>query len=370
MSDVKPTRKPIREAAGLGLLIPAGVTLALTVLSPFVLATDHLIHWSRSPLGLDLPAPLYFLPPFALDFAALYCVVMALWCAFLGWKSTTWSLMVWVFAGSSAWVQHQAGLDEPGTDKSWAMPALALVAPVMLELGLWFFRKLVLTQANERHTGGLLRWLVAPVESFRMAVVRVREEIPEPAAQREYVRNRSALSRLMDADRLRYALAELKTTDVHQARVWLQFLRMPVAQVTVDEVQAELDRPEQVWDLRWGLPFVPDAQVPQPPPAANRSRKPSASTPVSGGPTGRSRSATATEKEDQRAVNRLKAAARRSPDGLLSVTDVTKILDCGFSRAERLGKLAGVLRKEAARIPTSPGLGPVGDLPTLTGVKP
>ncbi len=366
----KPTPAEISQADKnwLKLTIP---WLVLVVLGPLALVTVHLVEWAQKPEGLALDKWAAILVPAGLDVAEGLCVVMALWCAYKGWRPGKWGIMVWVFSAASALVQYAAGRALPDSAQAWVFPALALVPPVMLEFYLAHWRRLVNLAEGTRHAGGAKRFLVAPWESIRMLAVQIREEIPEPAAQRSYVRNRVALSRLgtvkagwlsrrkpdpagkpAGVQRLQYAQAELKTTDLHRCRVWLQFLRFPVSQADVDAAQAELDRPAAITQPAFLDPAV-WLRMPQAPAAASRKRTAPANRPVSGG----GRIYTDPE-QDRRDVFRLQTAAKAEPDGRLSVSQAAELLGSGNTKASRLLDLAGIAPRQT--VPTSPGLPPVG----------
>lgn len=235
--------------AGRRLLTAVAVCLGLIILAPILLSGQDLYSWARAPRGLNLSPGFAALVPVALDIAAAACIGMVIIGAV--WRRErpgVFGLLVWVFAGVSAWAQYRHGIVERDAGRAqdawWLFPGLALLGPTLLEVTLHRVRRWARQDAGEQHTGAAgfgARWLpgVAFRETLAAWAASRREGIGDWRAAVAYVRERAAVAGLAPVDALRYALAELNTTDVHAARVWLQ-----ARGVLVDHIAIEAATPE------------------------------------------------------------------------------------------------------------------------------
>ncbi|WP_218137672.1 DUF2637 domain-containing protein [Streptomyces sp. 2112.2] len=151
---------------------------------PASISYAHLIDFARDSLGLT--EPLIYLVPLALDEAALYLMMLAFADVDAGESSTANRLLVWAFAGGSAWfnwLQAPTGPGHEGAPQFFA--AMSLAAGMLFERGLVNVRR---AQNKARGTArrplprvGLLRWATAPRETAGM----MRLAITEPSIRTE-----------------------------------------------------------------------------------------------------------------------------------------------------------------------------------------
>lgn len=168
MTDA-PAAPAVRPAAtgdrrwGLGVLLTvAAVLLTVVIVSPILLSSGELLGWAETGLGLE--GAWRWLVPIALDCAAIACVLLAVYRAFLGQGAGVFGILVWVFAGFSSFANYRHGL-EPGApaDRWWFFPVISLLGPALLEAVMHFIRRLIQTRAGARSGTlpkfGLMRWL-------------------------------------------------------------------------------------------------------------------------------------------------------------------------------------------------------------------
>ncbi len=234
-----------------------GVLSAL-ILGFLALSSVDLFNWARSPKGLGLPPELAWIFPFAFDFGALVCIILTLIATVQGMRPGVAAKLVWVLAGVSAYSQMRHGFAERDAGRAqelwWAMPAVALLGPLLLEIVIRYFRRFRRVTGGEQmaaSAGFGIRWL--PGIAFRETLAAWRasrqEGISDAAGAVEYVRQRDALRQLTQpGDALRYALAELVTQDVHAARKWLARHRVTVTQADVDAADAQVRALTQAGD--------------------------------------------------------------------------------------------------------------------------
>jgi hypothetical protein len=150
------------------------VLLAVVITAPIALSSGELVRWASSSNGLGLTGWWPWLVFIALDCAAFSCVLLAVYCAFSGRSAGVFGILVWVFAGFSAFANHRHG-DEAGapSDAWWFFPVMSLLGPALLEAVTHFIRNLIQTKTGKRAGSlpkfGLTRWLPlvgAPKDTF------------------------------------------------------------------------------------------------------------------------------------------------------------------------------------------------------------
>jgi hypothetical protein len=237
-----PAPRPARVRALLGAVSCA---LALVILAPVLLSSQDLYAWGRA--GLGLPAGWAWLVPVALDAAASVCIGLTIAAAWRRERPGLFGLLVWVFAGTSAWAQYRHGLTVRDThpDAYWAFPAFALLGPTLLEVTLSRLRRWARQDQGEQATGAAgfgSRWIpgVAFRETLRAWAASRREGIAGWAESVAYVREQAALRGLAGPDSIRYAWQALGHRDVYPARVWLQARGVLVDQAAIDAALSSL----------------------------------------------------------------------------------------------------------------------------------
>lgn len=161
----QPTKEPGLSKLGQRLLLlVVAVLLAVVITSPIALSSGELVRWASSPNGLGLLDWWPWLVFIALDCAAFSCVLLAVYCAAVGKSAGVFGLLVWVFAGFSAFANYRHGI-EPGApaDAWWFFPVMSILGPGLLEAVTHFIRHQVQTSAGSRAGArpkfGLTRWL-------------------------------------------------------------------------------------------------------------------------------------------------------------------------------------------------------------------
>jgi hypothetical protein len=256
------TPSPARHDAGVMPLTPAArrilvavaTALGLVILAPVALSTRDLYDWAASPTGLNLGSfdPTGFwplLPPVALDLAASSCIGMTIICAWRRERPGVFGLLVWVFALTSAYAQYNHGREQQAAglaqDAWWAMPAFAILGPLLLEVTLHKLRRWARQESGEQHTGAAgfgIRWLpgVAFRETLSAWAASRREGIAKADDAIQFVRDRAHLKGMDPVEALHYAFGALGVVDPHTARVWLAARGAVVDQAAIDTATAGL----------------------------------------------------------------------------------------------------------------------------------
>lgn len=227
------------------LLAVLGLLLGAVVLAPIALSFQDLYDWAVSVTGLNQPVERAILVPIALDVAASACIVMSIISAI--WKRERagfFGLMVWIFAGVSAYAQYSHGMAEKeagrAQDAWWAFPLVALLGPLLLEMVLKRFRNWMRKEFGETLDGAAgfgTRWIpfVAMRETAKAWAASRREGIATAIDAIAFVRAQKAIKNLSDVDALRYAFGERGDRDPHAARIWLQSRGREVPQAAIDQ---------------------------------------------------------------------------------------------------------------------------------------
>ncbi len=230
-----------------GILIAVAIGVTVIFAAPLVLSATDLHAWATAERGLDQNELVAWAVPVGLDLAAVVCLAMKLLRSLSGQKGGIFGLLAWAFIAGSAFAQFSHGREliasGAARDVWWAMPAFAALGPVLLDAVLHQWRQwrkqdhgLVRTGAS----GFGQAWLVAPRETARAWIWSRRANILSPNEAVDFVRNYDALRAMSAQDALRYALSELRTGDLHEARKLLQRMRLRITQADVDAVDAHL----------------------------------------------------------------------------------------------------------------------------------
>jgi hypothetical protein len=269
------------------------VALTFVIVSPIALSSSDLMRWARSPLGLGLDDPWPWVVFLALDAAAAVCVGMVILAALVGERATSFHLLVWIFAGGSALANYRQSGRTPAEDDQAFFPAMSLLGPLLLEIVLAFFRRLIKLDAGRKLRSlsardfGAARWM--PGVSFRetLAAWRVakREGITDPHQAIILVREIAALRQLSPVDALRLAWSALGSHDVHIARTWLAARGVVIDQATIDTALAELPELAPMVQATVTLPLTPAAGIPVLPAEVTATQAPAPPNPSAPAPT-------------------------------------------------------------------------------------
>jgi len=223
--------------------------LGAVILAPLVLSGQDLYRWANSERGLDLNAAFAAFVPVSLDLAAVVCIGMVIIGAVRRRERPgLFGLLVWVFAGVSAYAQHSRGMAElksgGAQDAFWFFPAIAVLGPLLLEVALHKLRRWARQDAGEQQHGAAgfgSRWLpgVAFRETIKAWAASRREGIPRWQDAVAYVREREALRQLGPVDAVRYAMDALRSPGPYDVRVWLQSRGVFAEQAALDEAFGE-----------------------------------------------------------------------------------------------------------------------------------
>jgi hypothetical protein len=248
-------KKPM-TAAMRRVLIAVSTAVGLVIVAPVLLSSQDLYSWGRTGLGLDQGWAV--LVPASLDFAAVACIGMTIVAAWRREHPGVFELLVWTFAGASAYAQYTHGMTATvratAPDAFWAFPMFAVLGPVLLHVTLSRVRKWAREDAGD---WGWKRWIpgVAFRESLRAWAAGQREGITSSSAQVAYVRSVAAIRSLSGADALRYAFRALGSYDVYPAQTWLEARHRVVTQADIDEATA--GRPRSPLPIPSAAPVSP-----------------------------------------------------------------------------------------------------------------
>lgn len=226
------------------VLIGVATAVGLVILAPITLSMQHLVAWAADPHGLNLGGWWPYLVPIALDLAAAACIGMTVVSAWRRERPGAFGILVWVFAGVSAWAQYRYGVTERNTggaqDAWWAMPLFATLGTLILELVLHKTRQWARKDSGELLSGAAgfgVRWLpgVGFRETLQAWAASRREGIPRAADAITFVRERKALKALSPVEALHYAFGALGVVHPHQARTWLLARGKTVTQSDIDK---------------------------------------------------------------------------------------------------------------------------------------
>jgi DNA-binding CsgD family transcriptional regulator len=232
-------------------------------------------------------------------------------------------ILVWVFAVVSAYAQYTHGLAERDAGRAqdawWAMPAFALLGPLLLEVTLHRLRRWLRQDAEEILTGAAgfgVRWLVAPFSTLSAWASSRREGIASAPAALRFVAERKTVKALGPVEAMLYAFGATATRDPHTARVWLAARGVRVRQAAIDAALVAADAGRGA--------DAPCAPVIEPVEPADAAVVVPASTAAAGGP-----SRVSTSKRQPSAAERVARAVARTPQA----TDASIAARLGLSEA-------------------------------------
>jgi len=124
------------------LLTFVGLAIAAIILSPVILSSRDLFGWAAAPTGLGLTHRWPILVILSLDAAAIACVLMSILCTWRGERPGLFGILIWVFAGTSAFANWRHALT-PGSprDAIWFFPLMSLLGPGILDVVLSRIRR-------------------------------------------------------------------------------------------------------------------------------------------------------------------------------------------------------------------------------------
>ncbi len=224
------TSDPGRAGRSRGRQVLAGaiaVALAAVIVAPIALSSGDLVAWAKSPTGLGLGGVWPWVVFVALDAAAAVCVGFVLFSAWRGEGAGVFGLLVWVFAGGSAFANYRHGQTTLAPDDAVFFAAMSLAGPVLLHMTVHRIRRWTRITEGEytparAHFG--LRWLpgVGFVETLEAWKTSVRAGISRPEDAIAQVRQRRLLASLPPPEQILYAIGAIGgTPSVHELRVWL-----------------------------------------------------------------------------------------------------------------------------------------------------
>ena len=279
---------PDQEASGflmgsgaVRVLKAVAAALGVVILAPIALSSQDLYAWAAAPRGLNLAFPWPLLVPVALDLAAAACIGMTIVAAWRRDRPGVFGILVWVFALTSAYAQYTHGIAERDAGRAqdawWAMPAFALLGPLLLDVTLHRLRKWLRQDAEEILTGAAgfgVRWLVAPWSTLSAWAVSRREGIATAPAALRFVADRKTLKHLTGVEAVHYAFGATATTDSHTARVWLAARGVRATQSAIDTA-ATATADHQCGTTVAGTPEAPTTVVvaDEPPPTKATAAK-------------------------------------------------------------------------------------------------
>ncbi len=225
------------------VLTGVSAALGIVILAPLALSGQDLYQWAQAPAGLNLSQPWPWFVPVALDLAAAACIGMTIVAVWRRERAGLFGALVWVFALASAYGQYRHGLAEKAAGRAqdlwWAMPAFAVLGPLLLEVTLNKIRAWARKDAKEQHNGAAgfgKRWIpgVAFKETLAAWAASRREGIDRADDAIQFVRDRAAVKAMTGVEALHYAFGALRSTDTHAARVWLGARGVSVTQADID----------------------------------------------------------------------------------------------------------------------------------------
>lgn len=225
--DPPPAAGPARPARTSAAMFLVGAALTLVIASPVLLSSQDLYSWGQTGLGLNRAWAI--LAPLSLDAAAVSCIAMTIISAQRKEHAGVFGLLVFVFAGVSAYVQYHAGRQPAAlavAPDGWAaFPAFSLLGPVLLHAVLGRVRRWRRQDDEEILTGAAgfgARWLVSPWTTLAAWAASRREGISRAQDAIAYVRERKALRALAPVDQCHLAIDALAgNRDPHAVRTWL-----------------------------------------------------------------------------------------------------------------------------------------------------
>lgn len=166
------------------LLAAITVGLAFVISAPFALSSQDLVDWAHSATGLALPIAWSLFVFVALDIAAAVCVGMVVYAAWRGESGGIFGVLVWGFAGFSAFANYRHASGTAARDDDWFFPTMSLAGPLLLEATVRRVRRWVKTSAG-RYENPLphfraMRWILSLRETWTAYRLSVTEGYSQP----------------------------------------------------------------------------------------------------------------------------------------------------------------------------------------------
>lgn len=229
------------------LTVSIGIMLAIVILAPLALSSQDLVRWAASPNGLNLSGIWSYVTFVALDCAAALCVALTIQAFHRGESAGLAHLLVWVFAGLSAFANYRQAVRTTAHDDDWFLPAMSILGAVLLEVVVRKIRRTARSEYGvyERPLPKFraLRWIVAFKETkfaWRLAII---DGITSPEDAVKAARERKpvvivdeSLNELSKADKVKAAFASLDSYDVPNAIDWLNARGVKINRAYVYEV--------------------------------------------------------------------------------------------------------------------------------------
>ncbi|MBP5867640.1 DUF2637 domain-containing protein [Streptomyces sp. LBUM 1485] len=238
-SDGEPEmNKPNGKRWITGLLtIVIGIMLAVVIVAPLALSSQDLVSWAASPSGLNLSGIWPYVTFVALDCAAALCVALTIQAFYKGESAGLAHVLVWVFAGLSAFANYRQAVRTAAHDDNWFLPSMSILGAVLLEV---VVRKIRRTARNEYGVYErplpkfrALRWIVAFTETRNAWRIAVVEGVSDPRDAVKMARGTAVpakpvdetdenLNGLSKADQLSHAFRAIGEFDAPKAIEWLK----------------------------------------------------------------------------------------------------------------------------------------------------
>ncbi|WP_413799123.1 DUF2637 domain-containing protein [Streptomyces iranensis] len=206
------------------------------VVSPVALSSQDLFRWAESPTGLGLSGLWPYLVSIALDAAAVLCISLTMHAAWKGQAGGAARLLVWVFAGMSAFANWRHSAPLLARDAVWFFPAMSVLGAILLEVAISRIRRVNRAAAGVYESPlprfRFLRWVIARDETWQAFKSAVVENISSPQEAVSVARAKSSspfalspgepdLSGIPKRDAIRHAFAAMRSYDAQGAVDWL-----------------------------------------------------------------------------------------------------------------------------------------------------
>ncbi|MDX3458954.1 DUF2637 domain-containing protein [Streptomyces sp. ME02-8801-2C] len=229
------------------LTIIIGIMLAVVIIAPLALSSQDLVSWASSPNGLNLSGIWPYVTFVALDCAAALCVALTIQAFYKGESAGLAHVLVWVFAGLSAFANYRQAVRTAAHDDDWFLPAMSILGAVLLEVVVRKIRRTARSEYGvyERPLPKFraLRWIVAFNETRTAWKLSIVDGITSPDEAVKAARESKpvvivdeSLNELSKADKVKAAFAALDSYDVPNAIDWLNARGVKVNRAYVYEV--------------------------------------------------------------------------------------------------------------------------------------
>ncbi|MFM9469668.1 DUF2637 domain-containing protein [Streptomyces scabiei] len=229
------------------LTIVIGILLAIVIIAPLALSSQDLVSWAQSPDGLNLNGVWPYVTFIALDCAAALCIALTIQAFQKGESAGLAHILVWVFAGLSAFANYRQAVRTTANDDDWFLPAMSILGAVLLEVVVRKIRRTARSEYGvyERPLPKFraLRWIVAFKETKSAWKLSIVDGITSPDEAVKVARERKSvvivdesLNELSKADKVKSAFSALDSYDVPNAIDWLSARGVKVNRAYVYEI--------------------------------------------------------------------------------------------------------------------------------------